>query len=123
MDAKTELENYWFYQKLIPCNNDELARLEQIATFPMTYETAAKFAAYKADVEADIARCLGLMEAIETAITDILNERHRAILWLKYVEGMTWKEIAETLECDYTGVQKTAAKVIFRLTIQPLKTG
>lgn len=119
MDTKTELENYWSYQKLIPCSNDELARLVQIATFPMTNETAAKFAAYQADVEADISRYLELMEAIEAAISDIPNERHRAILWLKYVEGMTWKEVSETLECDYTNVQKVAANVISRLTITP----
>lgn len=119
MDTKTELENYGLYQKLIPCNNDELARLEQIATFPMADETAVKFAVYQADVEADIARYLELMEAIQAAISDIPNEHYRAILWLKYVEGMTWKEVSETLECDYTNVQKVAANVISRLTISP----
>jgi len=119
MDTKTKLENYWFYQKLIPCNNDELTRLEQIAAFPMTNETAAKFAAYQADVEADIVRYLGLMEAIETAISNIPNEHHRVILWLKYVEGMTWRELAGTLKFDYTYVQKIAANVISGLKISP----
>lgn len=119
MDAKTELENYWLYQKLIPCNNDELARLEQIAAFPMTNETAAKFTAYQADVEADIARYLGLMEVIEAAISDIPNERHRAILWLKYVEGMTWKRVSGTLECDHRNIQRDAVKALSRLIISP----
>lgn len=123
MDAKTELENYWLYQKLIPCNNDELARLEQMETFPMTNETAAKFATYKADVEANVTRCLELMEAIETAISDIQNERHRAILWFKYVEKMTWREVAETLGFNHRNIQSDAVKAISRLTIPPLMTG
>ena len=117
MDTKTELENYGLYQKLIPCNNDELARLERIAAFPMTDETVVKFAAYQADVEADIARYLELMEAIESAISDIKNERQRVILWLKYVEGMTWREIAGTLKHDLRYVQRIAVKAISGLKI------
>lgn len=97
--------------------NDELAHLEKMAAFPMSDENTAKYEELIEDIKADIARYLRLMENIETAISNISNERHRAILWLKYVEGMTWKDVAETVECDFTGVQKQAAKVISRLTI------
>lgn len=120
MDVKMELENYWYYVKAISCLNDELLHLEKMAAFPLSDEIAAKYEELIEDVKTDIARYLELMESVETAISNISNELHRAILWLKYVEGMTWKEVAETLKRDHTNVQKTAANVISRLIIPSL---
>lgn len=123
LDVKTELENYWYYVKAISCLNDELLHLEKMAAFPLSDEIAAKYEELIKDVKTDIARYLELIENVEMTISGIPNERERAILWLKYVEGMTWKEVAETVECDYTNVQKIAAKVISRLTIKGVTKG
>lgn len=117
LDVKTELENYWYYVKVISRLNDELLHLEKMAAFPLSDEIAAKYEELIEDVKTDIARYLELIENVEMTISGIPDERERAILWLKYVEGMKWKEVAETLNYSHEYVQKQAAKVISRLTI------
>ena len=41
-----------------------------------------------------------------------LSPRHRRVLWMRFVAGMNWREIASALDCKTTSAKKAVARAI-----------
>lgn len=75
-----------------------------------------------ADIEADINRKIDrqidLRARIETAICAIPDGRLRDLMRYRYIDGLTWEQIAVTMRLDYRWVLRLHGRALSELTIE-----
>lgn len=65
-----------------------------------------RIADIEADINRDIDRLIDLRERIEAAVCAIPDGRLRDLMRYRYMDGMTWEEIAVEMEISYQWVCK-----------------
>lgn len=57
-------------------------------------------------------------KTIETAISHVSDKRMRLLLQYRYIDGMTWEQIAVRLHLDYRWILRLHGRALSRLTIE-----
>lgn len=112
---------------------DELAHWEAVATkVTPTYSdlpkgtstedrlqtTAEKIIELSAQISRDIARLVNIRETIEDAIRNVQNENHRVLLQYRYIDGLTWEQIADQMHYDRSHVCRLHGKALEEIVIK-----
>ena len=63
-----------------------------------------RIADIEADIDRQIDRQIDLRERIETAICAIPDGRLRDLMWYRYIDGLTWEQIAVTMHYSYVHI-------------------
>lgn len=60
----------------------------------LTPETQTKITELRTQIENDLLRCLGMLAAMEKYISAIDDSKTRLILSLRYINGLSWQQVA-----------------------------
>lgn len=77
-----------------------------------------RIADIEADINREIDRQIDLRERIEAAICAIPDGRLRDLMRYRYIDGMTWEQIAVTMRLDYRWVLRLHGRALSELTIE-----
>lgn len=77
-----------------------------------------RIADIEADINREIDRQIDLRERIETAICAIPDGRLRDLMRYRYIDGLTWEQIAVTMRLDYRWVLRLHGRALSELTIE-----
>ena len=70
------------------------------------------------DINREIDRQIDLRERIKTAICAIPDGRLRDLMKYRYIDGLTWEQIAVTMRLDYRWVLRLHERALSELTIE-----
>ena len=77
-----------------------------------------RIADIEADINREIDRQIDLRERIKTAICAIPDGRLRDLMKYRYIDGLTWEQIAVTMRLDYRWVLRLHERALSELTIE-----
>lgn len=60
--------------------------------------------ALQAELGEQLRKQVAIRREIEGSILRVEDERLRELLWLRYLEGLTWEKVAERMRCSYQWV-------------------
>lgn len=66
------------------------------------------------------AKLVSMRKAIGAAIEDVDDEKLRKVLRLKYIEGMTWERVAESMDMSVRGVIKMHGRALAKINVSSL---
>ena len=66
------------------------------------------------------AKLVSMRKAIGAAIEDVDDEKLRKVLRLKYIEGMTWEKVAESMDMSVRGVTKMHGRALAKINVSSL---
>lgn len=70
------------------------------------------------DIDKELADLTVKMEYIRTVITRLTNYKYRSLLELKYIDGMTTKQIETILNCSHTNLMVNNKKALKALPLE-----
>ena len=70
------------------------------------------------DIDKELADLTVKMDYIRTVITRLTNYKYRSLLELKYIDGMTTKQIESVLKCSHSNVMACNKKAIKALPLE-----
>lgn len=79
-----------------------------------------KFLTVSEDIDKELEDLSVKMEYIKAAITRLTNYKYRSVLELKYVDGMTTKQIESVLKCSHSNVMACNKKAIKALPLEEI---
>lgn len=65
-------------------------------------------------------KLVSMRKAIGAAIEDVDDEKLRKVLRLKYIEGMTWERVAESMDMSVRGVTKMHGRALAKINVSSL---
>lgn len=71
----------------------------------------------EAELKEELPRVIDLRKEMETIIKQIDDDRLRLLLYYRYIDGLTWEEIAENLEVTSRSVFRLHARALDALNI------
>ena len=130
MTVKEYLNQARNMDELIKSNKAELERLRELSTCissPAAGGTsrgnapgdrvgniATRIADLEAQIQQDIDYYITVKSDIHNAIERITNRDERLLLRMRYIDGMTWEQIAEKMHYSVSGIYKLHKKSINR---------
>ena len=107
MTAKEYLEQYLDANREINAKLDEIQNWRELATkttrtfegdeTETTASLVAKIVDQDREVDRQIDKLVEIRQEIETLIHSLQDHRYRDVLQLRYINGKTWREVAEQL--------------------------
>lgn len=70
------------------------------------------------DINREIDSQVDLRRRIEAAVKQIDDEKLRDIVRYKYIDGMTWEQVSESMELDERWVKRLHVRAIQKLTLE-----
>ena len=70
------------------------------------------------DINREIDAQVDLRRRIEAAVKQMDDEKLRDIVRYKYIDGMTWEQVSESMELDERWVKRLHVRAIRKLTLE-----
>jgi len=130
LTAKEYLQQYRNADREINTKLDQIHRLRELATkttsilTPNKVQTqsqnnteiiVAKIVDMENEVDREIDELGKIKHNVESAIQEIPDHRHRDVLYMRYLNGKRWEEIAVSLNYDFHYVLKLHGSALYEI--------
>lgn len=78
-------------------------------------KTIAEIIDLENEVIIDIGRLINLKRKINSAINSVDNPEHRTLLEMRYLNFMTWKQIATKIDCDVRHIYRLHGQALVKI--------
>jgi DNA-directed RNA polymerase specialized sigma subunit len=136
MTAKEYLQQYRNADREINAKLDQIRRLRELATKttsvfnPDKVQTSSenkiegivqKIVDMEREIDADIDQLNEVKKQVQGTIQDLPDHRQRDILYMRYLNGKRWEEIAVILNYDFRYVLKLHGQALYEIKKRTLK--